>query len=256
MSKITLTDLVNLQNETTAVNAINDNNATLEAAFDNTLSRDGTSPNQMGADLDMNSNKLLNLPAPISNFEPIRLVDAQTLGTGGTITVNPLPAGGTTGQTLTKNSNSNFDTSWQTIGTVIPGGAINQVLSKNSSTNFDLKWQNAVTSVGVTTPSDLTVTNSPVTTSGNIGLNWANTPTGTGSIVRQTSPTIITPQIAQITNSGNTLTLPTANDTLVGRNTADVLTNKSISTDQLTGTLQAVNAPAYAGDVTDRKSVV
>jgi len=250
MSKITLTDLVNLQNETTAVNAINDNNATLEAAFDNTLSRDGTSPNQMGADLDMNSNKLLNLPAPISNFEPIRLVDAQTLGTGGTITVNPLPAGGTTGQTLTKNSNSNFDTSWQTIGTVIPGGAINQVLSKNSSTNFDLKWQNAVTSVGVTAPADLTVTGSPVTTSGTIGLNWANTPTGSGSVVRQNSPIINTPVMSQITVSGSTLNLPSANDTVVARNTVDVLTNKSIDAGQLTGTIDAARTPAYAGDVT------
>lgn len=67
MSKITLTPLVNLQNETTAVNAINANNAIIQAAFDNTLSRDGTSPNQMDASLDMNSSQIINQAAIISS---------------------------------------------------------------------------------------------------------------------------------------------------------------------------------------------
>ncbi len=115
MSKIVLTDLANLQNETTAVNAINDNNATLEAAFDNTLSLDGTSPNEMLSSLDMNSNDIINLPAPTSNFSPVRVYDLNGLNTGGTITVNPLPSGGTTGQVLKKNSNTNYDTSWKTF---------------------------------------------------------------------------------------------------------------------------------------------
>ncbi len=114
MSKITLTDLANLENENTAVNAINTNSDIITLAFDNTLSRDGTAPNQMQADLDMNSNHILNLPTPTSQYEPIRLIDAGTLGTGGTITVNPLPAGGTTGQSLKKNSNTNYDVSWGT----------------------------------------------------------------------------------------------------------------------------------------------
>lgn len=247
--KITLTNLVNLENETTAVNAINANNAVITSAFDNTLSLDGTAPNQMGANLDMNNNQILNLPAPVSNFNPLRLIDATTLGTGGTVTVNPLPSGGTTGQVLAKNSGTNFDTSWETIGSVASGGTTNQVLAKNSNTNFDTKWENVVTSVGVTAPADFTITNTPITTTGNIGVAWANTPTGTGSVVRQTSPTLTTPQIAQITNSGNTMTVPTANDTFVGRNTIDVLTNKNIAATQLTGTIPATNMPAFAGDV-------
>ncbi len=77
MSKITLTDLANLQNETTAVNAINANNAVLETAFDNTVSRDGTSPNEMNASLDMNSNRVINLPVPVSSGEPVRLGDLE-----------------------------------------------------------------------------------------------------------------------------------------------------------------------------------
>lgn len=52
--------------------------------------------------------------------------------------------------------------------------------------------------------------------------------TGTGKIVLDTSPTITTPSIAQIINTG-TLTLPTSTDTIVGRATTDTLTNKTLS---------------------------
>ena len=75
MAKITLTDLTNLQNETTVVSKINLNNSLIETAIENTLSRDGSSPNMMGANLDMNSNRILNLPAPSANTEPVRLYD-------------------------------------------------------------------------------------------------------------------------------------------------------------------------------------
>jgi hypothetical protein len=113
MSKITLTNLVNLQNETTAVNAINANNAVLTAALDNTLSRDGTQPNPMSANLDMNSNRILNLAAPASSNEPVRLQDLAN-AVAGPVTLSNLPTGGTAGQVLTKNSSSNYDASWAT----------------------------------------------------------------------------------------------------------------------------------------------
>lgn len=80
MSKITLTNLVNLQNETTAVTAINANSAALTTAFDNTVSRDGTSPNTMSASLDMNGQRILNLPLPSNGNEPARLTDISGLG--------------------------------------------------------------------------------------------------------------------------------------------------------------------------------
>lgn len=75
MSKIVLNDIDNPENQTSTVNTVNANNAVIETAFDNTLSRDGTQPNQMGSALDMNSNQIYNLPAPSSTSSPARLID-------------------------------------------------------------------------------------------------------------------------------------------------------------------------------------
>lgn len=62
MAKLTLADVANLLgNPTSAANTINANNALVETALENTLSRDGTTPNQMEADIDMNNNDLLNV---------------------------------------------------------------------------------------------------------------------------------------------------------------------------------------------------
>lgn len=58
MAKLTLTDITT--NRLTSITAYNNNNDAIEAAMENTLSRDGTSPNQMAADLDMNGNSILN----------------------------------------------------------------------------------------------------------------------------------------------------------------------------------------------------
>jgi len=145
MAKLALTNLVNLQNETTAVNAINANNAATIAAVEKTLSRDGTSPNQMTDELDMNSNRIINLPTPISESEPLRVIDAATLGHAGTITLSTMPPGGNTGQVLEKLSNTSYDANWVNLPAIpaagLPtGGTVNQVLTKNSSTNYDASW--------------------------------------------------------------------------------------------------------------------
>jgi len=58
---------------------INGNNAAIETAFDNTLSRDGSSPNQMEANIDMNSNRILNLPDAINATEAVNLQQARDL---------------------------------------------------------------------------------------------------------------------------------------------------------------------------------
>lgn len=75
MTKVTLTPVANLIDTTTAETTINNNSNVIVAAFDNTLSRDGTSPNQMSANLDMNSYRILNLPTPTQGTDPVRLED-------------------------------------------------------------------------------------------------------------------------------------------------------------------------------------
>jgi hypothetical protein len=56
---------------------LNANLDAIEAALENTLSRDGTSPNQMSAPLDMNSNRVTNLAAPVSGSDAARLTDVM-----------------------------------------------------------------------------------------------------------------------------------------------------------------------------------
>lgn len=62
-----------------SVAALNANFAAIVAAIENTVSRDGTSPNSMSGNLDMNSNRILNVPAPTSDNEPITRAYLSTL---------------------------------------------------------------------------------------------------------------------------------------------------------------------------------
>lgn len=60
------------------IGTINSNNTAITTAFQDALARDGTAPNQMLVNLDMNSNQILNLPVPGSLESPIRLIDGLT----------------------------------------------------------------------------------------------------------------------------------------------------------------------------------
>lgn len=164
MSKVTLANITSFQNDSSAVATSTANNAAITTAIDNTLSRDGSSPNQMSAALDMNSNRIVNLPSPGSPNEPIRFQDLTTLQAGGTIVT--LPVGGTTGQVLQKHSNTNYDVQW--------GGG-------------------TVSSVALSLPADFIVTGSPVTSTGTLTATLANTATGSGGFVRSTSPALTSP---------------------------------------------------------------
>lgn len=53
-------ELTDLSTQYGAKEAFNGNNDAIREAFDNTLSRDGSTPNEMEADLDMNDNDILN----------------------------------------------------------------------------------------------------------------------------------------------------------------------------------------------------
>lgn len=61
MAKLVLSDVANLLgNPTSAANTINNNSDNIVIAMEKTLSRDGTTPNQMLADFDMNHNDIIN----------------------------------------------------------------------------------------------------------------------------------------------------------------------------------------------------
>lgn len=80
MAKLTLTDITSGYGLTTTLNA---NNALIEAALENTLSRDGTGPNTMSVSIDMNSQRITNLPTAVNSSEPVTLgqIDADLLTT-------------------------------------------------------------------------------------------------------------------------------------------------------------------------------
>jgi hypothetical protein len=88
MSKLNLSSVNSLQNETTAVATINNNNTLITQAIENTISRDGSLPNQMNSRLDMNSNPIINLPDATSDQEPVtygQYVDGITSVNNGVV---------------------------------------------------------------------------------------------------------------------------------------------------------------------------
>jgi len=129
MTSLTLNNVVDLQSTTTAESTINSNNAAIVTAVQGSVAKTG---DQMTGSLDLNSNRIINLPAPIGVSEPLRLADANTLNGGGTI--NALPAGGTTGQVLAKTSNTSFAVAWDSVSSLAGG----QALSSANDTNVTL----------------------------------------------------------------------------------------------------------------------
>src|SRR5438445_13774543 len=97
MAKLTLSDIANLQNESTVVTTLTANNNATEAALEKTLTRDGTAPNQMQADFDMNNHKIINLPDALTDQEPAtfgQLVDYTTaIGSGAVVNASYVTLG-------------------------------------------------------------------------------------------------------------------------------------------------------------------
>lgn len=88
MAKLNLSDVVNITGqETSAINTLNNNFAAIETAMENTLSRDGTTPNTLSADLDMNTNDILN----------VNNIDVITITVDGVPLTNEVYSTGPTG---------------------------------------------------------------------------------------------------------------------------------------------------------------
>jgi len=86
MAKLVLDDIASLQSEASAIQTLNANAAAIETALENTLSRDGTSPNQMGTTLDMNDYRIINVAAPVNGSDVARFSDiASALSVDATL---------------------------------------------------------------------------------------------------------------------------------------------------------------------------
>lgn len=169
---------------------------------------------------------------------------------GGTGTINSGNAGeltyyGTTGDTVSGNSNATISSGALTLGSAGTAGTL--LLSGSSSGTTTIASASAAsgtltlpaatdTLVGKATTDTLTnktLTSPVIATIVNSGT--LTLPTTTTTLVGRTTTdtltnkTLTSPVIASISNSG-TLTLPTTTDTLVGRATTDTLTNKTFDT--------------------------
>jgi hypothetical protein len=73
--KVTFAPVSTFTNDTTAVTQTNANYVLMQNAIDNTISRDGTTPNQMNSNIDMNNNQVINLAPPTGLSSAVRLQD-------------------------------------------------------------------------------------------------------------------------------------------------------------------------------------
>ena len=84
MAKLVLGDITNITgNESSATATLNVNNQATEDALENTLSRDGTSPNEMNADLDMNAYDIINVGDIDVNTISVTDLEAMTITLDG-----------------------------------------------------------------------------------------------------------------------------------------------------------------------------
>jgi len=129
MAKLVLDDIASLQSEASAIQTLNANAARIEAALENTLSRDGTSPNTMSAPLDMNSKRITNLAAPVSGSDAARFADiASALSVDATLVPSLT---GNSGKIM---SNDGTVLTWKTPDQI---SGLGDLLSSNNLSDVD-----------------------------------------------------------------------------------------------------------------------
>jgi hypothetical protein len=147
--------------------------------------------------------------------------------TSGTLTVQPAATAGTSTITI-----PGVTDTVAVVGTAQTFTAAQTFRSANAIRSEAASTQDAVViagRAGGTGSFAATITPTTLTANRTITVPDANdTLVGKATTDTLTNKTLTTPTISSIVNTG-TLTLPTINDTLVGRATTDTLTNKSLS---------------------------
>ena len=107
-----------------SIDALNDNSDLVEAAFENTLSRDGTGPNNMESDLDMDSNNIINLADGVNNTDAVNLRQVngliQSANDGNIVKLREV-ATATAGQTIFNLSSLTYTPASNNLSVYIQG---------------------------------------------------------------------------------------------------------------------------------------
>ena len=228
---VTLAPVSSFTNDSSAVATVNANSTLITTAFADCLSLSGEQPNQMQSNLDMGQFQVINLPPPATLNSPVRLTDLANITNSGTITVNTLPAGGSSNALLHKNSSTDYDATWTltpsgltsigaTTSTVTTSNITGTAVLSGSSSGTTTLQASATASGTLTLPAATdtltgkattdTLTNKTFDTAGTgnvfkAGGVTTSTVTGTGAIVLANTPTLITPVIGVATGTSLTV---------------------------------------------------
>lgn len=143
-------------------------------------------------------------------------------------------------------------------GSLTTSGAHTTTLTTTGNTSVTLPTTGTLATLAGTetlTNKSINLSNNTLTATSSQIASAVTDETGSGALVFGTSPTLTTPSISSIVNTG-TLTLPTSTDTLVGRATTDTLTNKSINLANNTLTATSAQIASAVTDETGTGSLV
>lgn len=257
MTKLTLDPILSSYSSAAKINS---NNAAIELALENTLSRDGTAPNTMGVDIDMNGHQLNNLASPVSNRQAAtkEYVDNIT-GTGSGTTAFALDRANHTGQqtistivslqaTLDAKADDADLADYTTTVDLVAGYQPLSAALTGTTASFTIADEGKLD--GITAGADVT----NATTVNNAGAVMHTDITSNGLVARTSSetytPRTLTGTSAEITVtngdgiSGNpTVSLPSS-ITLTGK----TVTGGTLASPTLSGTVSG--SPTLSGSVT------
>ena len=103
-----------------------------------------------------------------------------------------IPSGGTTGQSLKKVSNNNYDIGWGDDHGIPSGGLTGQVLKKVSGTDYDITWSDEDVSLGITGASVGQIIKVLTVDNNGKPLTWqsANLPSNEVSVITNAATTL------------------------------------------------------------------